>query len=300
MKLNRRKALWAVPAAALSLTLLSACGGNLGTPSSEEAAAKFPDGPVNLTIGQDPGGSTDLIGRALADPVSDKLGVPVPVMNRPGANGALAAKELAGQAAERAEPDGDQYVAGRRSPRWPYRRTRRSTSTTTRSSPASPRTTTCWCPTPRADSRPSRTSRRRARPSITPPPASAPAASCPGAAVRAAEIPGKGVPFDGGAPALTAVLGNQVDVASIQLGEAMPQIKAGKVTPIVTFAKERNQYMNDVPTATEAGYEVPGQPAAGHRGSQGHPGRGPGHLEGRLRHRVRRTRRTRSSTPASC
>ena len=48
------------------------------------------------------------------------------------------------------------------------------------------------------------------------------------------------MPFDGGAPALTAVLGNQVDVASIQLGEAMPQIKAGKVTPIVTFAKERN------------------------------------------------------------
>ena len=25
----------------------------------------------------------------------------------------------------------------------------------------------------------------------------------------------------------------------------------------MTFAKERNQYMNDIPTATEAGYEVP-------------------------------------------
>jgi tripartite-type tricarboxylate transporter receptor subunit TctC len=73
---------------------------------------------------------------------------------------------------------------------------------------------------------------------------------------KLAEIPGKGVPFDGGAPALTAVLGKQADVASIQLGEAMPQIKAGKVTPIVTFAKERNQYMNEVPTATESGYEV--------------------------------------------
>jgi tripartite-type tricarboxylate transporter receptor subunit TctC len=73
---------------------------------------------------------------------------------------------------------------------------------------------------------------------------------------KLAEIPGKGVPFDGGAPALTAVLGKQADVASIQLGEAMPQIEAGKVTPIVTFAKERNQYMNDVPTATESGYEV--------------------------------------------
>ena len=72
-------------------------GGHLGTQSSDEAAAKFPAGPINLTIGQDPGGSTDLIGRALAEPVSDKLGVPVPVMNRPGANGALAAKELASQ-----------------------------------------------------------------------------------------------------------------------------------------------------------------------------------------------------------
>jgi tripartite-type tricarboxylate transporter receptor subunit TctC len=51
-------------------------------------------------------------------------------------------------------------------------------------------------------------------------------------------------------------LGKQADVASIQLGEAMPQIEAGKVTPIVTFAKERNQYMSDVPTATESGYEV--------------------------------------------
>ena len=35
-----------------------------------------------------------------------------------------------------------------------------------------------------------------------------------------ADIDATAVPFDGGAPALTAVLGGQVDVASIQLGEA--------------------------------------------------------------------------------
>jgi hypothetical protein len=58
----------------------------------------FPDGdPVTIYVGQDPGGSTDLIARALADTVSDDLGVAVTVENKPGANGALAAKELAGR-----------------------------------------------------------------------------------------------------------------------------------------------------------------------------------------------------------
>ena len=40
MTLTRRKLLWAAPAAAGSQTLLSACGGNLGTQSSQEVAAK--------------------------------------------------------------------------------------------------------------------------------------------------------------------------------------------------------------------------------------------------------------------
>ena len=57
-----------------------------------------------------------------------------------------------------------------------------------------------------------------------------------------------------GVAVLSAVLGNQVDVASIQLGEAIAQIKAGKVTPVVTFAKERVSYLPDTPTATEAGF----------------------------------------------
>ena len=67
------------------------------------------------------------------------------------------------------------------------------------------------------------------------------------------------VPFDGGSPTLTAVLGGQVDVGSIQLGEAIEQIEAGTLTPIVTFAEERPSYLPDTPTAVEAGYDVPVQ-----------------------------------------
>ena len=72
-----------------------------------------------------------------------------------------------------------------------------------------------------------------------------------------ADIEGTMVPFDSGSPALTAVMGNQVQVSTVQLGEAKPQIDAGTVTPIVIFYKERNEYLPDVPTAIESGYEVP-------------------------------------------
>jgi tripartite-type tricarboxylate transporter receptor subunit TctC len=74
-----------------------------------------------------------------------------------------------------------------------------------------------------------------------------------------ADIDATAVPFDGGSPTLTAVLGGQVDVGSIQLGEAIEQIEAGELTPIVTFAEERPSYLSDVPTAVEAGYDVPVQ-----------------------------------------
>jgi tripartite-type tricarboxylate transporter receptor subunit TctC len=74
-----------------------------------------------------------------------------------------------------------------------------------------------------------------------------------------ANIDATSVPFDGGSPTLTAVLGGQVDVGSIQLGEAIEQIEAGELTPIVTFAEERPSYLPDTPTAVEAGYDVPVQ-----------------------------------------
>uniref|UniRef100_UPI0032177561 tripartite tricarboxylate transporter substrate binding protein n=1 Tax=uncultured Arthrobacter sp. TaxID=114050 RepID=UPI0032177561 len=74
---------------------------------------------------------------------------------------------------------------------------------------------------------------------------------------KQANVQGTDVPFDSGKPALTAVLGNQVEVSTIQLGEAMPQIQAGKVTPLLVFSEERNSFLPDVPTAKESGYDVP-------------------------------------------
>ncbi len=51
-------------------------------------------------MGQAAGGSTDLIARAIAEGASKTLGPPMPVVNKPGANGALATKEVAGKPAD--------------------------------------------------------------------------------------------------------------------------------------------------------------------------------------------------------
>ncbi|MEK7876885.1 MAG: hypothetical protein AAB325_11900 [Pseudomonadota bacterium] len=73
---------------------LSACRGNLGNNEGSNASA-FPERAVTLLVGQDAGGSTDVIARALAQPAAGDLKQPVTVVNKAGANGAVAAKELA-------------------------------------------------------------------------------------------------------------------------------------------------------------------------------------------------------------
>jgi tripartite-type tricarboxylate transporter receptor subunit TctC len=73
---------------------------------------------------------------------------------------------------------------------------------------------------------------------------------------KTSNVNAQAVPFDGGAPALAAVLGNQVDVASIQVGEAIENIQSGKLTALAVFGPERIKYLPDVPTAKERGLDV--------------------------------------------
>jgi tripartite-type tricarboxylate transporter receptor subunit TctC len=52
------------------------------------------------------------------------------------------------------------------------------------------------------------------------------------------------------------VLGNQIDVASLQVGEAIENIQSGKLIPLTVFGPERIEYLPDVPTAKEQGLDV--------------------------------------------
>ena len=71
------------------------------------AADNYPSRPIRLLIPFPPAGITDLSGRLVAEGLRAKLGQPVVVENKPGANGVLGLRELL-----KAEPDGYTLMVG--------------------------------------------------------------------------------------------------------------------------------------------------------------------------------------------
>ena len=69
--------------------------------SSLAGAQVWPVKPIRIVLQFPPGGSTDLVARILGQAISQSLGQPVLVENKPGADGAIAGDFVA-----RAEPDG--------------------------------------------------------------------------------------------------------------------------------------------------------------------------------------------------
>ena len=61
------------------------------------------------------------------------------------------------------------------------------------------------------------------------------------------------VPFPGAAPAVTALLGQQVDYMIDNLPSSLPHIKAGKLRPLAITSAARSPQLPDVPTMAEAG-----------------------------------------------
>ena len=85
---------------------LSACAVALGIVSGIASAQSYPEHPVKILVGFAPGGPADALARIAAQILSDGLGQPVIVENRPGAGGSIAASAVAG-----APPDGYTLLA---------------------------------------------------------------------------------------------------------------------------------------------------------------------------------------------
>ncbi|GAA3148453.1 tripartite tricarboxylate transporter substrate binding protein [Nonomuraea salmonea] len=217
---------------------------------------EYPSGNIEFSVGASAGGSSDLITRALAQGIAKELGVSAPVINKPGANGALAAKEL-----QAAKPDGYKIAVQNAS---------LFTITPLTVSPAEAtkidsfevitgvsRDDYVMATNPKSgftSIEDMKKAGKTIRYGTTGVGTGAQLASA--LTFKTAGIDATAVPFDGGAPNLTALLGNQVDVSTMQIGEAIENIKGGKLVPLAVFSKERIPYLPDVKTAIEQGFDV--------------------------------------------
>jgi tripartite-type tricarboxylate transporter receptor subunit TctC len=66
------------------------------------------------------------------------------------------------------------------------------------------------------------------------------------------------VPFQGNAPATTALLGGHIPVAVLTPGAATPHVAAGKLRFLVSAERDRSSFAPDAPTMKELGYPIPG------------------------------------------
>jgi tripartite-type tricarboxylate transporter receptor subunit TctC len=242
--------------AAVAALATTACGGVEDSTGGGNGDGDYPTGPVEMLVGSSPGGSSDLISREMSRGLSDELGVSFPVINREGANGALAAAELA-----KADADGStiavqnaslfaitplavgpdevtniddfEVIQGVSRDDYVLVASKGSGFTSIEDFANADGTITYGTTGVGTGAQ----------------------LAC-ALTFKRGDTPSEAIPFDGGAPALTALLGDQVDTACLQVGEAIENIEANKIVPLSVFGPERVQFLPDVPTAKEQGLDV--------------------------------------------
>jgi tripartite-type tricarboxylate transporter receptor subunit TctC len=90
------------------------------------------------------------------------------------------------------------------------------------------------------------------------------------------------VPYRGGAPAMTDLMGGQVQVVFNPVPESMEFIKAGKLRPLAVTTATRSEVLPDVPTVAET---VPGYEASAVQGI-GAPKKTPAETVDRLNNEI--------------
>ena len=244
-----------VATAGVAALALSACGVS-NTAGGNSGDEKYPAGNVEMYVGASPGGSSDLISRAVSKGLSDDLGASFPVINQEGANGALAANKVS-----KAEPNG-QTIAIQNASLFAITPLAVSEKEVTNLDDFEvvqgvSRDDYVMVTGPKSGLK-SLDDIKGAKKKLTygtTGVGTGAQVSC-GLTFASAGADAEAVPFDGGAPALTAVLGNQVDTACLQVGEAIENIESGKLTPLSVFGPERVEYLPKVPTAKEQGLDV--------------------------------------------
>ena len=234
------------------------------TPLAALAQADYPNRPIKLIVGFAPGGSTDIVGRIVAQKLSEKLGQNVIVDNKAGAGGTIGADATA-----KAAPDGYTLTLGTTSThaiaagaysKLPY-------NPVSDFAPISLVAITPYLlvvnPSVKANNLAEFVSLAKAQDGKMNY-ASAGNGTATHLAMEmlkdAAKVDLLHIPYKGNAPADVAILGGEVQAVFGSMPALLQNTKAGKVRPLAVGTAKRSPALPDVPSVAEQGY--PGFEAA--------------------------------------
>jgi tripartite-type tricarboxylate transporter receptor subunit TctC len=226
------------------------------------SAADYPDRPIHVVIPYPPGGGTDIAFRIIASKAGDLLNQTIIVDNRPGASSMIGTGSVS-----RATPDGYTLLAsdsafvinpGLLKDKLPYDTLKEFRGVTMMATspallvvnPALPVKTLAEL-IALAKSRPGKLNY-----------SSGGIGSAPHLAAElfklAAGIDLTHIPYKGTAPALSAVLSDEVDMGFVGISSAAPYIAAGQLRAIAVTGGKRQPSLPDVPTFADDHLDVDG------------------------------------------
>jgi tripartite-type tricarboxylate transporter receptor subunit TctC len=226
---------------------------------ADAQAQAWPTKPVKVVIPFVAGGSSDIVGRAIASKFQEFLGQPGVVENKPGANGAIAAEFVA-----KSEPDGYTVLVGsigvfsintalfkdlRYNPLRDF-------------APITLAVTTPNVLITRPDL-PAKSVKELVEFAKKNPGKLSYCSSGTGSSdhltgevfKQSAGIFALHVPYRGGAACQTDLMGSQVDISFQNLGAVTNYIKGGRMKALAVTATARNPQLPNVPTTAEAGFK---------------------------------------------
>ena len=222
-----------------------------------QAAGNFPDRPVNIIVPFPAGGSTDTVARAVALSMAEQLGKPFVVENRPGATGTIGAG-----AVKRAAADGYTLLVASLGPfvvtpqmvkNVPYDASKDFDYITI---PVQAPNVLVASPTQKARSVSEVIAALKASPGKISFASSGNGSSDHLSAELFWQQTGTEavhVPYKGGAPAITDLLGGQVDFSFQNVNAVLPHLRSGKLRAIAVTGTQRSPVLPDVPTLAESG-----------------------------------------------
>ncbi len=223
--------------------------------AATSALAAWPEKPIKVYIGYAPGGSTDVVARLLAPKLSEKLGQPIVIENKPGGAGDFAAELML-----QAPPDGYTLMMSTVAlhainPGLYHQKFDAVNDFTPVAFVCSYPMIMIGSPTTSFKTMAELKALAAAQPTFY----ASSGVGSPGhlageLLVRALGSPNiTHVPYKGGSPSTMAIMSGEAQVNFATLPAVVPQIRGGKVRAIGLATSQRNPAVPDVPTMAELG-----------------------------------------------